>query len=492
VTLLEPRPEEYVPASDRLAVLSALRAIAAGAVLSIAHFDERAQDHLIVLTVGYLAIVVGVEIARHSARPASSRAVSSAVFVDGAYLAFAVAATGGIRSLLTPLVFVELAAVTLLASRWEGIELGVWCALFVGIAGAINTAGLRTPAGRVDRADLVVAAGAFLGYGVAVAGLCAVRDRVVGQAREHLAALVELDASIERARGVGELLSTLSDHVCDRLGFHRAAAVLATDEPLGPIATRVLRTGSSVLKRGLDDDRLGGLLPEAVNVVMVPIGADGSRDGVLAAEWGPRRRARIATMTLRTLEQEAVHAALALRHRALLDEVELLATRDHLTGLANRRLLEETLALEVPRSARAGRPVSLLMLDVDHFKDVNDEGGHPAGDAVLRTVADALVRRTKASDLVARLGGDEFAVVLPDCSASDAARVAERVRSAFVAAAAPSSVTLSAGIATIPDHATVAEELLAAADAALYAAKRAGRDRTEIANPGTEYAGAGS
>ena len=111
VTLFEPRPEEYVPASDRLAVLSALRAIAAGSVLSIAHFDPRVRGHLLVLTVGYLAIVVGVEIARHSARPGSSRAVSSAVFVDGAYLAFAVAATGGIRSLLTPLVFVELAAV---------------------------------------------------------------------------------------------------------------------------------------------------------------------------------------------------------------------------------------------------------------------------------------------------------------------------------------------------------------------------------------------
>ena len=286
----------------------------------------------------------------------SSRAVSSAVFVDGAYLALAVGATGGIRSSLTPLVFVELAAVTLLASRIEGIELGLWCALFVGIAGAVDTAGLDRAA-IINRTDLAIAAGAFVGYAVAIAGLCAVRDRVVGQAREHLAALVELDASIERARGVREVLDALSGHVCERLGFHRAAAVLATEGPLGPMAARVLRTGSSSLKRSLDDDRLGGLLPGAVNVVMVPIGADGSHDGVLAAEWGPRRRARIRTMTLRTLEQEAVHASLALRHRALLDEVELLATRDHLTGLANRRLLEETLALEVPRSAarRAAR-----------------------------------------------------------------------------------------------------------------------------------------
>jgi diguanylate cyclase (GGDEF)-like protein/PAS domain S-box-containing protein len=178
--------------------------------------------------------------------------------------------------------------------------------------------------------------------------------------------------------------------------------------------------------------------------------------------------------------------------RALEERLRALAVTDPLTGAFNRRHFSELGDAELRRAARYGHPTSLAMLDVDHFKAVNDEGGHPAGDAVLRTVADALVRRTKASDLVARLGGDEFAVVLPDCSARDAVRVAERVRSAFVVAASPASVTLSAGIATIPDHATVAEELLAAADAALYAAKRAGRDRTEVATPGTDYAGTGA
>jgi diguanylate cyclase (GGDEF)-like protein len=482
VTTIEARPEDYVPVADRLAVLSGLRALAAVAVLATAHFDDRAGDHLVALTVLYLAIVVGVEIARHRAHGISSRAVSSAVFVDGAYLALAVGATGGIRSVLDPLVFVELAAVTLLASRLEGIELGLWCALFVGIAGAIDSAGLHDAP--IDRADLAIAAVAFAGFGVAVAGLCAVRDRVVGQAREHLAALVELDASMERARGAREVLDALSTHVCERLGFHRAAAVLATEGPLGPMAGRVVHTGSSSLKRSLDDDRLGELLPGAVNVVMVPIGADGRHDGVLAAEWGPRRRARIRTMTLRTLEQEAVHAGLALRHRTLLDEVEQLATRDHLTGLANRRLLEETLALEVPRSARAERPVSLLVLDVDHFKAVNDAHGHPAGDSLLRVVADALSRRTKASDLAARLGGDEFAVVLPDCTAADAGRVAERVRAEFGRVVGTLGVTLSAGVASIPEHASDTEELIAAADGALYAAKRGGRDRVAVAVAG--------
>ena len=100
--------------------------------------------------------------------------MSSAVFVDGAYLALAVGATGGIRSSLTPLVFVELAAVTLLASRLEGIELGLWCALFVGIAGAVDTAGIDRGV-VINRTDLALAAGAFVGYALAVAGLCAVR-----------------------------------------------------------------------------------------------------------------------------------------------------------------------------------------------------------------------------------------------------------------------------------------------------------------------------
>ncbi|HZP30674.1 MAG TPA: hypothetical protein VFC99_17125, partial [Acidimicrobiia bacterium] len=244
MTTVDTRPEEYVPVTDRLAVLSALRAVAAISVLVAAQFEHRVGSHLVTLSFVYLAVVVGVEVARHRARGLTSRAVSSAVFVDGAYLALAVGATGGIRSVLTPLVFVELAAVTLLASRLEGIELGLWCALFVGIAGALDRAGIDRAA-PIDRGDLVIAAVAFAGYGVAIALLCAVRDRVVGQAREHLSALVELDAAIERARGVHEVLDALSEHVCERLGFHRAAAVLATDGPLGPMASRVLRTGSA-------------------------------------------------------------------------------------------------------------------------------------------------------------------------------------------------------------------------------------------------------
>ena len=117
------------------------------------------------------------------------------------------------------------------------------------------------------------------------------------------------------------------------------------------------------------------------------------------------------------------------------------------------------------------------MLDVDHFKQVNDTYGHQTGDAVLREVADALVANTKNYDVAARYGGDEFVVLLPGCSRDDAVRVAERVRHEIARRVGEAPVTISAGVATMPDNASDAERLMAAADAALYEAKRTGRDR---------------
>ncbi len=117
------------------------------------------------------------------------------------------------------------------------------------------------------------------------------------------------------------------------------------------------------------------------------------------------------------------------------------------------------------------------MLDVDHFKQVNDSYGHQTGDAVLREVADALVSNTKNYDVAARYGGDEFVVLLPGCSRDDAVRVAERVRRGIARSVGEAPVTVSAGVATVPDNAGDAERLMAAADAALYEAKRTGRDR---------------
>ena len=156
---------------------------------------------------------------------------------------------------------------------------------------------------------------------------------------------------------------------------------------------------------------------------------------------------------------------------------------DALTGLYNRRWLEEALPRFVNRFSRSAQPLTLLMVDVDHFKRVNDEHGHPAGDAVLVTVAHTLRGAVRPTDLVARYGGEEFAVILPDTGPRAAQGVAERLRSAVKLAPIrdPSgkllpNVTISAGGAVLRAEED-ANGLLARADACLYASKQNGRDR---------------
>lgn len=159
------------------------------------------------------------------------------------------------------------------------------------------------------------------------------------------------------------------------------------------------------------------------------------------------------------------------------------AATDELTGLYNRRAFERALAREVERSRRYGVCASLLLLDLDGFKSLNDTHGHPAGDRVLRYVAAMMCRHLRATDVPCRLGGDEFAVILCDTPQAEALAVAERIRADVERAFARAAVTVSAGVASVPTHAATAEKLLASADGALYAAKRGGRNGTASARP---------
>ncbi|KAA3652325.1 MAG: diguanylate cyclase [Proteobacteria bacterium] len=170
-------------------------------------------------------------------------------------------------------------------------------------------------------------------------------------------------------------------------------------------------------------------------------------------------------------------------------QLEQLAAKDALTGLANRRAFDERLDAEWRRCQRGGQLLSIIMVDVDHFKTYNDTYGHPQGDVCLRSVASVLAGvAARTGDLVARYGGEEFVVVLPGTNSAGARVVAERIRVAIAALDMPHAassvgahVSVSLGVASADPSKLAAASLLMAADQALYAAKKLGRNRVEVA-----------
>jgi len=166
------------------------------------------------------------------------------------------------------------------------------------------------------------------------------------------------------------------------------------------------------------------------------------------------------------------------------EELERLSASDSLTGLSNRRILTQRLSEELLRSQRQSHSFTVLMLDVDHFKKYNDAYGHPAGDEVLKKVANILRNCTRAGDCTARYGGEEFAVLLSGKSGDTALQLAERIRTRVAAEEfVGGKVTISGGIAEFPHHGHTADAVISSADEALYEAKREGRNRVVFARP---------
>jgi len=215
--------------------------------------------------------------------------------------------------------------------------------------------------------------------------------------------------------------------------------------------------------------KIWALSGEPASVLFEPLLRGGEPVGVLVVGWpqsitvGGSRATAIALL--------AHEVATVIERADMLSQLTDMASTDPLTGLPNRRAWETSLQ----RALAAEEGVALAMLDFDHFKEFNDTYGHPAGDRLLRETAAAWREELRAGDIVARLGGDEFALLLPDCNAANALEVVERLRLRI-----PSEQTCSAGIATHEpvSSSSTPEALMAQADAALYEAKTAGRNRT--------------
>lgn len=185
------------------------------------------------------------------------------------------------------------------------------------------------------------------------------------------------------------------------------------------------------------------------------------------------------------LQMFAQQAAIAVKNAELFNELEKLTRTDTLTGLFNRRGLIEMSQSEFERAKRSGYPLSMIMVDIDFFKLVNDQYGHTVGDQILRILSDELQRNLRGIDILCRYGGEEFAILLPETTLQSAREVAERLRVAavklqFTSIHADINITISLGISTMPGDTADLETLLDQADEALYSAKTSGRNRVCI------------
>ena len=201
---------------------------------------------------------------------------------------------------------------------------------------------------------------------------------------------------------------------------------------------------------------------------------------VRSANFGPL----LTDANARFFEVMASTAANALRNAQLFEEVEHRARTDFLTGLPNHRFFQATLSIELGRAQRHNHPLSLLMIDLDFLKEVNDRFGHPSGDMVIRTLAETIRATCREIDFAARYGGEEFTVILPETPLSGAIQAAERVRERVAAQEFPGigSITASVGVSSFPVNALSKEDLIRIADQALYIAKNGGRNRVAYFN----------
>jgi diguanylate cyclase (GGDEF)-like protein/PAS domain S-box-containing protein len=308
---------------------------------------------------------------------------------------------------------------------------------------------------------------------------CISRDEVfaaaLGYAPKIFPAVPGALALLDASRNLAEVIGSWSD-------CHLPALVFE------PASCWALRTGHPHLVLTGDSTAPCAHAAGVKNTYLcTPILAQGETLGVVhfqATDEAPKMDA--SELSFKTTF--AAQVGLSIANIRLREALRTQSVRDALTGLYNRRYLEETLEREVRRAARAAQSLGLLMIDLDHFKNFNDTYGHDAGDAVLRETALFLAKGIRAEDFVCRFGGEEFVVILPTADLESSRARGERLRlkmrelTIMYQGKSLGMVTISVGVAVFPEHGRSPKELMAAADAALYQAKRGGRDVVVVAS----------
>jgi len=497
---------EAVSLAERQRLLQLVRfalvALAVGGPVAAPGLVGGPLRSLLTVTAGYAAWCVLGEVLWRLAGRSVLPLFGVMLLADGVFLAAAQQLTadpaGVVRLLLIPHVI----AVTLLASYRTGLKVALWHSLLLYAAHHAWVVELvPAPAAVVPAyGELAAFVGLLWLVTLTTAAFSAVNERELRRRKIDLQALAVMADELEHESSPAAVGEVLLASVVEAFGYRRGAVVglrsgqsmllatsgAATDEVVPRavgVLGRVWDEGHPVLLRALDpeaDTDLIAMFPAASYVVVVPLAAEGVQIGALVVELGRRHAGGMERRVLAMTEQMAAHAALALRNAWLLEQVRDLADTDALTGLSNRRAFDAMLAREIDRSQRTGQSVSLLLLDIDHFKLLNDTHGHQVGDEVLRELGALLKRRTRQMDMPARYGGEEFVVILPGCDEDIAFDIAERFRQAIAEAPTPVPITVSIGVGTCPVDATDAPGLIKAADSALYASKEAGRNRVTV------------
>jgi diguanylate cyclase (GGDEF)-like protein len=508
---------DLLPLADRLAVLQGARLIAMATVIAVVGINPaviHVETATVVVGVAVYAVATTmIELVRRSRRSRSIGIVTTLSLIDAAVLVAIVTVTGGPQSPFIVLCYLQVVAATLVVSYRTGLKAAVLYALALPLAEAFAGSGLLSELRAAPEELSAVSSLTFLVFAIVTAVFSSFNERALRTSRQLSQSLADMAFALERADDVKQVCGIVALNVQHSLDGSRVVfAVDTPDGTTGAIAddrtTRHFETEHLAMDLGRrwspadpaaklvytpaheDDPFIAELLPDATNVIIVPVVADQRQLGVIIADYGGKRQARVPVATIETLGRIANHAALVLLNMDLLKTVATLAARDPLTDLPNRRTFNTALDREIARAKRTNHELGVVFLDVDHFKAVNDELGHAAGDSLLRELADGLRAHGRGADLVARYGGEEFIILLPDTDRSEAALAAERIRRRLSDSITTTHVTLSAGVAVFPNHGVTGDQLIQSADAAMYEAKRRGRDRTVTVDGGVDLQGA--